>query len=418
MKGIILSYTNSMNLLFRYLTILGILVGSPLALRADPSYRTPFSNALESRLQTHAYVRENPGMGRLSFMRFYFPTNEVKEEPEFFEKLFSITDTACHVRATAFYLFNMYVSTAAYRVDMPGKLTLGYVGVLDGFAKCQDPFDWNEAEDFYQQHQQDVQHWLQLFFHKAGLPAYTPQNKQNATREKAFARLLKTADKHGKMAGYRWTGKSYLKGNPRVQEEALLRVRLEQALFSGRDKVVTFTQGAATLEDFDVHTARKRNRQERTYRYVNDECNYCSYMFGKQFCQEVAEQRRNWGYLRLYKITAYPVKSEFLIPAIGNRFVQADKRIAPPWRYHTATLVVMDSGKHYTPFVVDSFLAGDNAQTLDKWAQHFAGNETFFEIVPFERSAEVEESIKTPSGRRGENVIVDGAEYKPHPVLN
>lgn len=400
------------------ISVLGMVLGCALYLQALPSYRTPFSNDLEARLQTHPMIKENPGMGRLDAMRFYFPNNQVKEEPGFLENFFSGTDTDAQVRAMAFYLFNMYVSTAAYKVDMPGYLTLDYVGVLDGFAKCKDKLDWAEAEKFYDKHKTDIQNWLKTFFEKAKLPAYTPGDGRNEAREKAFVRLLKTADKHGKMPGYRWLGNTYLKGRVRAQDAALLRERLQQSLASGKNQVITFTQGAASLEDFDHPIGPKQNHRERTYRCVNDECNYCSYLFGKQFCEEIATGQRNWGLMRLYKVTAYPVHDEFLTPFSGTRFVQADGTQTPPWRYHTATLVIMNLDGRYTPLVVDKFLAGANPQTIDVWAKHFAGNKVFFEIVPFERSAAVEQAIKTPSSYRGKDVVVDGVTYKPHPVLN
>ncbi len=407
-----------MKVLLNILILCGMLVGGAGHLAAQPSSRTPFSQQLQAELQNIALIKENPGMGRLAVMRFYFPNNQIKESSSgFLERLFNGADTEAQVRAMAFYLFNMYVSTAAYQVDMPTKLTLGYVGVLDGFAKCNDKLKWNEADSFYKKHKTDIKTWLQTFFEKAHLPTYSPSDGRNDAREEAFVRLLKTADAHGAMIGYRWAGNTYLKGDPRPQDEALLRQRLQQALSSGRNKVITYTQTTASLEDFDSHIGNKHNHTEQTYRCVNDECDYCSYVFGQQFCQEVASGRRNWGLMRLYKVTAHPVQGEFLTPASGTRFQQADGTTAPPWRYHTATLVIMNLDGRYTPLVVDKFLAGDAPQTVDTWAKHFAGNKVFFEIVPFERSATVEHAMKTVSSRRGQNVVVDGVEYKPHPVL-
>jgi hypothetical protein len=65
-------------------------------------FRTPFSDSLEKQVRQSGQVRQNPALGRLEFMRFYFPNNLVAEEPGFWAKVWAC-DTEVLTRAHAIY---------------------------------------------------------------------------------------------------------------------------------------------------------------------------------------------------------------------------------------------------------------------------------------------------------------------------
>lgn len=384
----------------------------------EGGYRTPFSSALEKAVRMHRSVQENPGMNRLHMMRFYFPSGQVPGSPGFLESLFNVGVTDQHVRATAFYLFNMYVSTAAYATDVPGELTFNYLGVLDGFGVARKPFDAAQAAAFYQEHKKEIKAWLAEFFAKGKLPAYDVQDPLNDRRELAFLQVLaRSAHPAAPGGGYRLAEKNLLRGAVNVADKELLAKWLRRAVEQGRQKVVVFEQARPDVAALDTKVKISRSKMQRLYRYVSDECNYCSYLFGQCVCNEVASRSENWGLMRMYRVMARPASGEFLRPAQGEHFMLADGTPAPPWRYHTATLLVMNRDGRFTPVVADKFLTGVSPAPFEEWAKHFSASHTVFSAAPFTRSERVENAIKTPEERRGEKVVVSGKVFEPYPVF-
>ena len=382
------------------------------------SFRTPFSQVLESRLQAYPDVPTTPGMSRLRAMQFYFPANEIAEEKSLFQKLFGgRIAREEHEKAVAFFLFNMYITTAAYQEDMPTRLTLDYLGALDGFSKCHEKLDLEHVQEFYSRHRAAIKEHLSSFFKQENLPAYDESSILNDWRERKFLQLLSQAPARDFWPGYAWPGATRLRAKPNGMEEALLTRLLKRSLESGQNKVITFSRPDVEWEDWDNKLVRHNRGEIRTYRCVNDECAYCSYLFGKQMCEIIDSSSRNWGLMRLYKITAYPTREKFLLPQSGERFTLADGEQAPPWYYHTATLAIMNLDGAFTPLVVDSFLAGERPMLLAQWAQLFRADETFFQVDVFERSKLMESAIVEPALWRGANVVVDGKEYMPHQIL-
>lgn len=399
-----------------FLVVLCMLV--PSVSRAQWSYRTPFSVRLEASAKNYLRKSDSPGVDRLRLMRFYYPDNHVEEAPGFWERLLGHKKIEeQQEEALAFFLFNMYVSTAAYQEDMPSQLTVDYLGVLDGFSKCRELFPLGQVDTFYTNHFSGIKARLANYFKRAGLAPYEPYSQADDRRERAFLRLLKHAPSHYKLPGYVWDGKTRLSASARPQDQAFLQQLIRSGLAEGQDKVVTFKVPRMQWENMDTPFASHGNNTARLYRCVNDECAYCSYLLGKQFCEGIAAGHTNWGISRLYKITAYPTDGQFLVPAQGERFGLASGEQASDWYYHTALLVVMNLNGRYTPFVADAFLAGEEPMLLDEWLSHFRPLKTYFQVDVFERSETVEKAIVTPSARRGDKVIVDGQVYTPYDVL-
>lgn len=380
--------------------------------------RTPFSSALEKAVRMHRGVQENPGMNRLQMMRFYFPSGQMPGKPGFWESLFNVGVTDQHVRATAFYLFNMYVSTAAYGADVPGELTFNYLGVLDGFGVARKPFNAAQAEAFYRSHKQEIKAWLAEFFAKSNFPAYDAQDPTNDRRELAFLRVLARSSHPGSPSGaYRLAQNNFLRGAVNVADKELLAKWLRRAVEQGERKVVVFEQAQPDLSSLDSKLKISKSKLQRLYRYVSDECNYCSYLFGCRVCDEVASRPASWGLMRVYRVMARPASGAFLKPAEGERFMLADGTPAPQWHYHAATLLIMNRDGRFTPVVADKFLTGASPAPFEEWARKFSAPHTVFSAAPFTRSERVEEAIKTPEERRGESVVVAGKVFDPYPVF-
>ena len=343
--------------------------------------RTPFSQQLEQALQNRSTVRQNPGMGRLQFMRFYFPNNTVRPDPGFFQRL-ERCDTDTLVRAYAIYLYNMYVSAAAYREDVPAMLTVDYLGALDGFSKCARGFEVKDSVSFYQKHRKEIKNLLKQFFadHKI-FPAYKVADGTNNIREISFLRLLeRTWAEDGLFPFYRANRNTRLVGSSNSQDVGILKQLLQRSLAKGRNRTIAFEQ-----REFEDGPRGPRTKITKTCRPVNEECAACSYLFGKEICAEVSAKHRNWGMMRVYTLEAKP-KDFYLKTAAGSQqFTLANGKKAPNWAYHVATLVIMNLDGKYTPYVVDNLLGGNTPMTPNAWFQKFSPADTYFNIKPFQR---------------------------------
>lgn len=369
-------------------------------------FRTPFSNELEKALSAQEGVSGAPGTERIYFMRFYRPAAQPLRGKVHAEK-------AEHIRQMAVYLFNMYVSTAAYRMDVPSRLTLNQVGVLDSFS-FGEKFKYSKASSFYLQNKKEIKNALAGFFGKSPYPAYNAEDPENDGRELAFARLLEKAPQVNGYPGYYMAAANTIKGEASSQDKAQVAAWLAAAREEGKNKVITYATNTVSLEDFDNKFARRSNVMQYTYRCVNDECEYCGYLFGKRICRPAQENAfKNWHF---YTITARPVSGNYLTPAAGSRFKLADGSSAARWQYHTASLIMAWRNGRYAVLVADSFLAGEQPVSLEKWLSYFKPGSAQFAVMPFYRNQTVENALKTPEKRTGRNVVVGGTVHTPHPI--
>ncbi len=393
-------YTDNMSKFFRFLIILEILLLCPFVIGAKEAgecLRTPFSSLLEQQIQKKELVRQNPGMGRLPFMRFYFPNNNVQEKPGFWDR-FEGCDTDVLIRAYAIYLYNMYISAAAYQEDIPSALTVDYLGVLDGFSRCANGFHAEKSVSFYRKHRPEIQAILKQFFAQHHLPVYQENNSVNEKRDEAFLNVLeKTFKVGGKNPAYRVLGKTRLEGTPSEEDRVLLENLLKRSLAIGNNQVIYFEQREAFGPELDTPLAHREARTQTTCRQVNDECAACSYFFGREMCQTIASKHRNWGFSRLYQITARPMKSGLKSSSGTDYFILANGQRSEAWDYHTATLVILNLDGKYTPYIVDKFLAGQKPISPNAWFKKFATSQTAFVITPYQRKKEIEERFEVKS---------------------
>ena len=353
-----------------------------------------------------------PQSARFNYLRFYLPSNTVPEKPGLWDKWFTSKIERQHQRALAFYLFNMYVTTNSYKQPVPLELTLNDIGVLDGFMRCAEPFDFKHASQFYAKNKTKVHAHLKQFFAGRSWPWPQPTGQDY----ERWAKLLETQPLRRGQAAYVWPEVNLLGGKFSQGVTARLKLVLENAHKEGQQKVVLYEEPAAMLEDFDSHIAPKKVRRKRTYRFVVDECNYMSYLIAKQLAADVIQKSNMWGFTRIYTLAATPAKGEFLIPAQGTRFKLANGQNGLKWRYHTAVLAVVPQNGSYVPVVLDTFLGGMRPLSVGEWLSHFSAN-TVFTATPFRPATEIENALRVPEKTVGNAVWVDGQKYTPAEVI-
>lgn len=370
---------------------------------------------LEATLQTltrPALESQQPRLNRFGSMRYFPPRNTVQEAPSWWDNLWT-NYTPSHERALAFYLFNMYVSARAYNTKSVSQVTLNFLGTLDAFSMLDDPFPLKESESFYRKHKTQIQTWLTDFFKQSNLGTYRP----NEPLELSFVRALAKAPVYRKKPGYVTGASNLLKGTISPADRSLLEEAWYQAKNNMVLKAVTFDTPVAMMDAYDTKLARPSGQQAHFYRWVKDECNYSSYMTGQAITKAYTKNRKGWGGLRIYMLTAHPKSGLYVKPAAGSRFVLANGKPALNWQYHTAILVIMNTAPHrYTPIVLDSFLGGDTLLTLDQWLAKFSPNTVFY-ADPFFRDKTVEDAIQEPQTvDTKDNIYIHGKRYAPAPV--
>ncbi|MGN0024094.1 MAG: hypothetical protein ACI351_01530 [Candidatus Avelusimicrobium sp.] len=382
------------------------------------SFRTPFSNSLETICRRKVGM-QNAGIERLAFLRYYPSNDRMPEEIGFWDKLFGWGEEEAQIRATAIYLFNMYISTACYGEDMPARLTTDYLGVLDSFGWIRTMYKTAGAEKFYKDHKMEIKERLFTFFNSFSPKNYQVKDGVNDRRELAFMRLLSNAPIYFNRPAYYYALGSRMSVSLSEADKIFLSRELRRNLEQNKNKVVTFESASVRMEDLDRKVGVKSANINRTYRYVNDECAYCSYQLCRRLCRAVTHfSSKNGKPLRVYKITAAPLLAGgALIPAKGSRFQLSSGQMAPKWNYHTASLVVLMRDGRYVLAVSDNFLAGDKPMVLDEWMKFFAPSKTMFYIAPFSRSRPMEDAMHTPQAKQGKSVKVNGHYYEPEPVV-
>lgn len=396
--------------------IWGLIAVACLAVNAGAA-PVSFWAALQQQVRGSAAVRQDAGMGRLTFMRYYFPKNTVYAQPGTWEKLAETFDSSSEVRAVAFYLYQMYVSQAAYGGAVLGRLDVNYLGALDNFEMLNTPFDARSASGIYEKHKKEIKNQLARFFATPKkLPAYPAQSAQTDQQERAFLRALAaSADANGR-AGYFWAAPRW-KNTLSAQDKKWLGQILHTGQAEASQKVVLYKTPKADLSALDKTSGRySGGGMEYLYRPADKECDACSYVVARALREQMRKQKNvNWGHLRLYRLTARPLKGGTLQPARGSRFARPEGGFYPAWDYHAAVLVIMNRDGRYTPAVLDTFLSAE-PMAFSAWLAQFKAANTRLTATPFKRLEEIEAAITRPDKKEGPNCIKNGCTYKPYPV--
>ena len=365
--------------------IWGLIAVACLAVNAGAA-PVSFWAALQQQVRGSAAVRQDTGMGRLTFMRYYFPKNTVYAQPGTWEKLAETFDSSSEVRAVAFYLYQMYVSQAAYGGAVPGRLDVNYLGALDNFEMLNTPFDVRSASGIYEKHKKEIKNQLAGFFAtQKKLPAYPAQSAQTDQQERAFLRALAaSADANGR-AGYFWAAPRW-KNTLSAQDKKWLGQILHTGQAEASQKVVLYKTPKADLSALDKTSGRySGGGMEYLYRPADKECDACSYVVARALREQMRKQKNvNWGHLRLYRLTARPLKGGTLQPARGSRFARPKGGFYPAWDYHAAVLVIMNRDGRYTPAVLDTFLSAE-PMAFSAWLAQFKAatkRRTWFQYAP------------------------------------
>ena len=322
--------------------------------------------------------------------------------------------------ALAVYLYNMYVLQDAYGPHEESALSLNDLGALDAVCRLKTAFPYPDAEKLYRKNHAEIQGLIAGFFRRDArvYPQDTAQEERWIT---LLTRAFSPAAKRIKPF-YTLPEILRLQGEAAQADVAFLTPALRAAQAQGEHLVILFEKTQASLEDLDSRLARGggRTATQYTYRRVKDECEYSTYLLGKQLLQTAAHAPQKWGRTRLYKITARPDQTDFYLrPASGERFTLADGTAAAKWQYHTALLAVLNTQQgEFVPVVFDAFLGrAEQPLTLEKWLAHFDKG-TQFEAVPFETDRQVDAAIRTPERilPDGKRIEVDRRIYSPAPI--
>lgn len=369
-------------------------------------------NTLQSITQ-QTLQRQATRMSRFGMMRYFPPSDTVQTAPSWWDNLWT-SYTSSHEKALAFYLFNMYASTRAYQSKSVSQLTLNFLGALDAFYMQDNPFPLDEAETFYKNHQQEVQTLLADYFKQSKRGVYRP----NERLELSFVRALQKAPRYAKKPAYAKAALNLVTGAIAQKEEDKLERIWRRAKTDMALKVITFEQNVPMPDAYDTKLARPTTQKAYFYRWVQDECNYSSYLTGKAITNAYLQEKQSWGHLRLYMLTARPKSGVYLTPSAGGeRFTLANGKQALKWQYHTALLAVVNPAPgHYAPVVLDSFLGGNNLMTLDAWLSKFSA-QTVFLAEPFFLDGAVENALKEATRiDNHERVYIEGKFYAAAPV--
>ena len=403
----------------RYLSILWgavLLAGCCAFAYGAPPVQEGCLKKLVRRLQPAAGEPGRAAMNRLRWMRFYLPTVKIAEREGFWERLFHSFSEADKQRAVASYLYQMYISSAVYGGEIPPRLTVNYLGVLNGLERLEANFDAREALAYYQKNKAEIKKWLVQFFKEAALPVYQPENVRNDITEKAFLKTLaRSTLEHGR-AGYVLAAPRWNEPLPQADQKWLQEVQ-RLAAADIRQKVVLYEENAASLSSLDKLSGQYTDGGKvYLFRPAGKECAACSYLTCSRVCRQVqAQPSRNWGLMQVYQLQLRPLKASQLRPASGTKFFSPQGKAYPDWFYHEAVLVILNHGKRHIPVVLDPFLA-EGPMAFSQWLAHFSPQHTVLYAYPFQRWSDTEERLVRPDKVKGNKIWKDGRSYKPYPV--
>jgi len=317
--------------------------------------------------------------------------------------------------ALAQYLFNMYLYDRQGQL-LPGALSLQHIGVLDPFYQLSIALYPVTAEKWYYDDKNFsviYDHFTQLA-RESGLSPFLMDTSRMEDYLSRFKNTKFFVIKDG-LIPQRYP--AYAKPqqfnfvSEITQEETRLLVPIwQKANQEAINKVVIFSE-----QEINVDHPLVRNPVKYTYRWVKDECEYSSYLIGKQLLAQ-GKNQPPLSQSRIYKIMAHDAESVLLKPAdpAQSRFQLANGKQSSKWQYHTAILVLLPIGKQqYKPVILDNFLGGTEIMTLQKWTTLFADS-TYFQVIPFQTDPEYDKAIATVSSRNGTSVVANGHTCTPH----
>ena len=365
---------------------------------AKQSFAQPYQGRSSAGQQT--VTQSN----RISFMQGILPL-PINEQSQQDQQLYAV----------AAYLFNMYINNRVYP-PMTKGFSLDYLGTLDPFFQLPKPQMASSAQALFMDdhNSSKIYQYLNEIMINEGFGArlFKPESILNDVK-----RLTDTYyNKDGKPV-YSKPVFPLPAFDITTQDLNQLLPAWQEARKEGQNKVIPYETKQINTSAIDSpHASHNLYDIVYTYRWVKDECEYSSYLGGKHLLRAVEQQPYYWENARIYKITARDKKG-LLRPASGeDRFRLANGQKSLAWEYHTAILVVLADKERYKYIVLDAFLGGvANPISLEKWANFFADT-TYFEVFPFHTDTKVDNALRMPQAVKGNIVLINGKEYKPHPV--
>lgn len=391
------------------------LVGSVCEGSAQP-VSSVFFEKLTQQIQKNAFLRQNPGMNRLRWMRFYTPTPKVVQRSGFWERVFQSLSETEKQRAVASYLYQMYISSASYEGEIPPRLTVNYLGVLNSMERLEVNFDAQKALPYYKKYKKEIKQWLVQFFKEANLPTYQPKDPKNDIREISFLKTLAGSVEEDGRAGYLLAAPRWNTALP--QQDAIWLEKVQQLASADiKGKVILYEETLANFSPLDKISGQYVNHgKQYLFRQAAQECAACSYLTCTQLCKQMqsASFSKEEG-MQLYQLQMRPLSGKVLIPAVGNKFQSPQGKSYPNWFYHEAVLVIINHDKQYIPVVLDPFLASEPIAFSD-WLKQFKMDESILYAYPFIRWNDLEERIVQPDQVQKNQVLKNGCWYHPYPT--
>ena len=369
----------------------------------------PSAFVLQQKAEQALNQAQLSGLSRFNYMRFYPGTNQLPKDASLWDRLFSSAQETQEARALAIYLYNMFVSARTYG-DRAGKISLNYLGVLDGLALAQKPLHSQSARAFYAKHKKEIDAQMTYFLNKTHKNWAAPTSKEY----EAWLTLLEKQPLKRKQVVYTFPAQNLLQATLPTNVKTHFRALLHQANAQAGKHVIVYDVPDVKLEDLDSKFGNNHSHRKRTYRWIKDECYYSAYLLGKQVNQAIISRLLPWN-TRVYLLTAYPKDGAFLLPAQGKRFTLSTGKPSAHWQYHTVLLAIVPHEGTFVPVVLDPFLGGNTPLTWKDFLAKFHTT-TAFSAVPFRRNNTVEQAIKIPQKLQGTTVWVDRNTYEPAPI--
>ena len=312
------------------------------------------------------------------------------------------------IYAVAVYLYNMRRSLEVYQQKDCANLTLNFLGALDGFYRLNEFLPSDSGLAFYLAHQEEIQQQVQRFFQESHT-SYT----RNEKLEHSLMLLLNYIPRHNNQLGYFNPKYNKIAGTLSSQDIARITPLWKAAKKEADKKVVLFEWKNVPMQAMDSPLLYANSYIQRVYRWVNEECNYSSYILGKTLATHITNHPDQWVHARIYLLTARPKEGKYLLPAQGERFTLSNGKMADAWQYHTAVLLVFQSTSGtFVPVIMDSFLGREQYLTLQEWLDKFHAKTVFF-VEPFQVKKEIEQNIIIPSKVQGKNIFYQNHRYSP-----
>jgi len=331
-------------------------------------FTVSYLNAMES--QALAAVKANAEITRSSLAR-HFKSGSTRAEN------------------IAAYLFNMYLLTKFLPADGSKGLTLGHLGAMDPLYKYRVHVDFNS---FCLNNIDKIKEHLKNYFKESGMKYASSRSDGDANTKQELVFLSMLANSKGEN-DYFYTG-----GVP----------PLSIALSLGLANSISKRASAAMegIKNKAVLIAPNDIMFVWSHMKAVDDCTVSSHTICKNICGD-NKQYSGWKLIASYQIRALPGEGQegLFTAAGGSNFKAKSGKLYQQWRYHLASVFVLEKNGNIVYIAADGMLL-DNPERLDKWISLFSPKSRFT-LEPFDPDRDI------PHGKEIRELL-DVPDYIPY----